>query len=121
MIKRLASAADTGEEMTSDLRAASASDDDLVHGKPLPADPLASDEDKARRLADAYRLPFVDLAVTGISAEAVKLIPLRVLERVVAIPYALEGDVLQVAVTDPENVHGIDELRLAARQTVEFA
>jgi type IV pilus assembly protein PilB len=44
-----------------------------------------------------------------------------VLERVVAIPYSLEGDVLQVAVTDPENVHGIDELRLAARHTVEFA
>ncbi len=128
MVKRAASAADTREEMTSDLREASPSDDDLTQAAPAPvgrngrkSEPPVTDEDNARRLADTYRLPFVDLAVTGISAEAAKLIPLRVLERVVAIPYALEGDVLQVAVTDPENVHGIDELRLAARHSVEFA
>jgi type IV pilus assembly protein PilB len=85
------------------------------------ADHGLSDQEVARQLADRYRLPLVDLAVTGVSPEATKLIPLRVLERVVAVPYALEGDVLKVAVTDPENVHGIDELRLAARQAVEFA
>jgi type IV pilus assembly protein PilB len=125
--------------MSSDLHAAMPRDDDVTQdeaevtrlpveqhgsngGASLPG-PVGggSDEDVARRLADQYRLPFVDLAVTGIAPEAAKLIPLRVLERAVAIPYALEGDVLQVAVTDPENIHAIDELRLAARQTVEFA
>ena len=44
------------------------------------------DFERARVLAEAHRLPLVDLAVTGVSPEATKLVPLRVLERVVAIP-----------------------------------
>jgi type IV pilus assembly protein PilB len=123
--------------MSFDLHAAIPQDDELItaevtqlpvernghsNGTSAPAPSVGgSDEDVARRLADQYRLPFVDLAVTGIAPEAAKLIPLRVLEKVIAIPFAVEGDVLQVAVTDPENVHAIDEIRLAARQTVEFA
>jgi type IV pilus assembly protein PilB len=65
-------------------------------------------------------MPLVDLPFTGVDGEAAKQIPLHVLERVVAIPYAVEDGVLKIAVTDPENVHGIDEIRLAARQPVEF-
>jgi type IV pilus assembly protein PilB len=79
------------------------------------------DFERARMLAEAHRLPLVDLAVTGVSPEAVKLVPLRVLERVVAVPYAVDETSLRVALTDPGNVHGIDELRLAARRPVEFA
>jgi type IV pilus assembly protein PilB len=79
------------------------------------------DFERARQLAEAHRLPLVDLAVTGVSPDATKLVPLRVLERVVAIPYALDDDALRVALSDPENVHGIDELRLAAGRPVEFA
>ena len=47
--------------------------------------------------------------------------PLHVLERVAAIPYAIDGDVLRVAVADPANVNAIDELRIATRLTVELA
>jgi type IV pilus assembly protein PilB len=79
------------------------------------------DFERARFLAEAHRLPLVDLAVTGVSPEATKLVPLRVLERVVAIPYAVDETALRVALSDPENVHGIDELRLAAGRPVEFA
>jgi type IV pilus assembly protein PilB len=79
------------------------------------------DFERARRLAEAHRLPLVDLAVTGVSPEATKLVPLRLLERVVAIPYAVEEDGIRVALTDPDNVHGIDELRLAAGRAVQFA
>jgi type IV pilus assembly protein PilB len=93
---------------------------------PLPAaaesgPPAVTELERARMLAERHRLPFVDLAQTGISSEATKLIPLRVLERTVAIPYALEQGTLQVALTDPENVHAVDALRLAARVPVEFA
>ncbi len=79
------------------------------------------DFERARQLAEAHRLPLVDLAVTGVSPDATKLVPLRVLERVVAIPYAVDDAALRVALSDPENVHGIDELRLAAGRPVEFA
>src|SRR5256885_575524 len=79
------------------------------------------DFDRACMLAEHHRLPLVDLAVTGISPDAVKLVPLRILERVVAVPYAVDDTALRVALTDPDNIHGIDELRLAARRPVEFA
>jgi len=79
------------------------------------------DFERARMLAERHRLALVDLAVTGVSPDAVKLVPLRVLERVVAVPYAVDEMALRVALTDPENIHGIDELRLAAGRPVEFA
>ena len=75
----------------------------------------------ARELATRFRMPLVDLAVVGINPEATKEIPLKVLERVGAIPFAFEDDVLSIAITDPENVHSIDELRLATRYAVQFA
>jgi type IV pilus assembly protein PilB len=85
-----------------------------------PSGPL-SDQDHAYWLAERHRLPLVDLGITGVSPEAAKLIPLRVLERVGAIPYELDDEgVLRVAISDPENLHAIDELRLVARHPIEF-
>ncbi len=81
---------------------------------------LASSLGVARRLAEQYHLPLVDLAVAGVDAEAAKLIPLPVLERVCAIPFATDGTKLKIAITDPQNVRGLDELRLATRHPVEF-
>ena len=43
------------------------------------------------------------------------------LERLIAVPYKLEDNVLSVAVADPSNVHAIDELRLATRHQVELS
>ncbi|MBX5474946.1 MAG: Flp pilus assembly complex ATPase component TadA, partial [Thermoleophilia bacterium] len=82
---------------------------------------IATGEGVARMLAVRHGLPLVDLALAGVDPEAARLVPLHVLERVGAIPYALEGDVLRIAVSDPSNLHGIDELRLATRHQVELA
>ena len=82
---------------------------------------VASSEGIARILASRHRLPLVDLAVVGVDDEAAALMPLHVLERVAAIPYALRDDTLLVAVADPSNLHGIDELRLATRHPLELA
>ena len=38
-----------------------------------------------------------------------------------AVPYAVEEDVLKVAVADPGNLHAIDELRLATKLSLELA
>jgi type IV pilus assembly protein PilB len=73
----------------------------------------------AQSLASRHNLPLVDIVEAGVSSEAAELIPLHVLERVVALPYALEGNVLKVAVADPANVHGLDELKLATRHQLE--
>ena len=82
---------------------------------------VASSEGLARTLAARHQMPLVDLALTGVAEEAAKEIPLHVLERVVAIPYALTDGTLHVAIADPGNIQAIDELRLATRHTLELA
>ena len=62
----------------------------------------------------------VDLAVTSVDPDAGRAVPLHVLEHVCAIPFAFDGSSLRVAITDPQNVRGLDEIRLATRHRVEF-
>src|SRR4051812_42046155 len=90
-------------------------------GAPLVKDALAESLGVARKLAEQYGLPFVDLPAVGVEAGAARIIPLPVLERVSAIPFAVDGETLRIAVADPQDVRGLDELRLATRQSVEFA
>ncbi|MHB8644037.1 MAG: GspE/PulE family protein [Gaiellaceae bacterium] len=81
---------------------------------------LATGDGLARLLATRHQLPFVELAFTGVDPDTAKLIPLHVLQRVDALPYALKDDTLFIAIADPANVHAIDELRLATRHPVEL-
>jgi type IV pilus assembly protein PilB len=81
----------------------------------LVAEGLASSDGVARMLAARHGLPLVDLHMNTVSPEAAMQIPLHVLQRAVALPYRLDGETLHVAITDPQNVHAIDELRLATR------
>jgi type IV pilus assembly protein PilB len=81
---------------------------------------VASSEGIARTLASRFHLPFVDLPLVGITGQAAEQVPLHVLERVTAIPYALENGTLRVAVADPGNVQAIDELRLATSYQLEL-
>ena len=81
---------------------------------------VAAPEGIARTLAVRYQIPLVDLAVVDLDKDAAQQIPLHVLERTVALPYALQGDTLRIAIADPGNLHGLDELRLATRYTLEL-
>src|SRR3954454_8915183 len=85
------------------------------------AEGFAASEGVARMLAARHHVPLVDLPFTGVDKRATDLIPLHVLERLVAIPYALEGDSLRVAIADPADLHTIDELRLASRHQLELS
>jgi type IV pilus assembly protein PilB len=90
-------------------------------GQAILDEGAATSEGIARALATRYQLPLIDLAAQEVDADAAKLVPLHVLERVIAIPYELRDDVLRVAVANPANVHGIDELRLATRYALEIS
>jgi type IV pilus assembly protein PilB len=81
----------------------------------------AVSEGVARMLAARHHMPLVDLPLTGVDKQATEQIPLHVLERLVAIPYALEGNSLRVAIADPSDLHAIDELRLATRHQLELS
>ena len=82
---------------------------------------FAASEGVARMLAARHHMPLVDLPLTGVEKAAGDLVPLHVLERLVAIPYALDGETLRVAIADPSDLHAIDELRLASRHQLELA
>jgi type IV pilus assembly protein PilB len=81
---------------------------------------VASSDGIARMLAARHQLPLIDIALAGVDSEAAKEIPLHVLERICAIPYAYGDGTLRIAVADPANLHGIDELRLATKRTLEL-
>jgi len=80
----------------------------------------ASSEGIARMLAARHQLPLVDLGLVGVNEDAARELPLHVLERVGAMPYSLEDGVLRIALADPANLHGIDELRLATRYQLDL-
>src|SRR5215203_1963360 len=82
---------------------------------------LASEEGLARLLATRHGLAYVELAVSEIDEKAAAEIPLHVLERITALPYALRDDVLHVAIADPGNVRAIDELKLATRHPLALS
>jgi type IV pilus assembly protein PilB len=81
---------------------------------------VASSDGIARMLAARHQLPLIDLVLMGVQEVAVQELPLHVLERVVALPYALNEEALHVAVADPADLHGIDQLRLAAQHRIEL-
>jgi len=74
----------------------------------------------ARALAARHHLPFIDLAAEGVDRNATEAIPTHVLERAVALPYKIAGNVLKIAVADPTDVQTVDELRLATRYTLDI-
>ena len=80
----------------------------------------AQPEGIARSLARRHSLPFIDLQEERVSPDAAELVPLRTLQRVIAIPVSRNGDRLRIALADPSNIHGIDELRLATRYQVDL-
>jgi len=83
---------------------------------------LASSEAIARIVAAQHQLPLVELGAVGVDPLAAEAVPLHVLEQVAAIPYAFdERGNLCVAIADPQNVHGIDALRLASRHPISLA
>ena len=82
---------------------------------------LAAPERVATALSARFGLPVVDLLEAGVSPDAAKEIPLHVLERIVAIPYAIDGGILRIAIADPQNVNAVDELKLATRLQIELA
>jgi type II secretory ATPase GspE/PulE/Tfp pilus assembly ATPase PilB-like protein len=84
---------------------------------PLPADPveLGADERRlelhqARRLADRYRLDFVDMDTFRIDQELFRSIPADLMLRYGFVPYRREGKNLVIVVSDPTDLPMIDEL-----------
>jgi len=70
----------------------------------------AAEVARARRLAERYRLEFVDLAQFSIDHDLFRTIPADLMLRYGFVPYRREGSTLVIVVSDPTDLPMIDEL-----------
>jgi type IV pilus assembly protein PilB len=82
----------------------------------LPAggfqEPQENEREVARKLAQRYRCPFVDLTEQRIDPELFRAIPAELMFRYVFVPLELHNNSLSIAVADPSQVLLSDELPL---------
>ena len=71
---------------------------------------IAAEIAEARRLAERYRLPFLDLAHFNIDHDLFRTIPAELMLRYGFVPYRREGNTLVIVVSDPRDLPMIDEL-----------
>src|SRR5437762_1756037 len=65
---------------------------------------------QARRLADRYRLPFLDVSHFNIDHDLFRTIPAELMLRYGFVPYRREASALVIVVSDPTDLPMIDEL-----------
>jgi type II secretory ATPase GspE/PulE/Tfp pilus assembly ATPase PilB-like protein len=86
-------------------------DSDLYVGSVEPTDAEhAAEVAQAKRLAERYRLEFVDLSQFSIDHELFRAIPADLMLRYGFVPYHREGHALVIVVSDPTDLPMIDEL-----------
>jgi type II secretory ATPase GspE/PulE/Tfp pilus assembly ATPase PilB-like protein len=70
----------------------------------------AAEVAQARRLAERYRLPFLDAAQFNIDHDLFRTIPAELMLRYGFVPYRRDGGTLAIVVSDPTDLPMIDEL-----------
>src|SRR5215204_2735462 len=70
----------------------------------------AAEAAQARRLADRYRLEYVDISRQSIDHDLFRAIPADLMLRYGFVPYRREGNTLVIVVSDPSDLPMIDEL-----------
>src|SRR5919204_7001252 len=76
----------------------------------LGADERRAELEHARRLAERYRLEFVDMETFRIDQDLFRSIPADLMLRYGFVPYRREGKHLVIVVSDPTDLPMIDEL-----------
>lgn len=87
-------------------------------GKILIDQKVVTEELLMRALAKQLSLPIVDLSEVQIPTEVIELIPAEVAEEHSVIPFRVQSNFLDVAMSDPMNMGIIDELRIRTRLNV---
>src|SRR3984893_16335264 len=83
-----------------------------LHVEPpeLGADERRAELERARRLAERYRLEFVDMDAFRIDQELFRSIPADLMLRYGFVPYRRIGKALEIVVSDPTDLPMLDEL-----------
>src|SRR6266571_5883453 len=78
-----------------------------------------TDNEITQFLSQQYRVPAIDLSGYEIDEEVVKLIPKDVCSKHRIIPVSRAGSSLIVAMSDPTNLHAIDDLKFLTGYNIE--
>ncbi|MBS1817748.1 MAG: type II/IV secretion system protein [Acidobacteria bacterium] len=87
----------------------------------LGPDEHVAELDHARRLAERYRLEFVDMDTFRIDQELFRSIPADLMLRYGFVPYRREGRTLCIVVSDPTDLPMIDELGVLLSTPIKVA
>src|SRR2546423_12632626 len=77
--------------------------------------------EQARRLAERYRLEFVDMETFHIDQELFRSIPADLMLRYGFVPYRRNGKMLEIVVSDPTDLPMIDELAVVLSTPIKVA
>ncbi len=80
---------------------------------------LLAEELEAKKLAEKYRVPYLDLSSQELDRDLVQSIPVDFLYRYNFVPLHDTGRVLQIAISDPSDLAAIDSIETYAGKKVE--
>src|SRR5271165_1643667 len=80
----------------------------------------AAERDQARKLAERYRCPFVDLREQRIDPELFRSIPAEMMFRYKFVPLESHNGTLVVAISDPSQLQQTDELALLLNKRLQI-
>src|SRR4030095_11986766 len=94
------------------------------HAEPGTPGPISevdrhAELDQARRLAERYRLEFVDMDTFRIDQDLFRSIPADLMLRYGFVPYRRAGKALEIVVSDPTDLPMIDELGVLLGTPIE--
>jgi type IV pilus assembly protein PilB len=87
----------------------------------LGVDDRLAELEQARRLAERYRLEFVDMDTFRIDQELFRSIPADLMLRYAFVPYRRDGKALSIVVSDPTDLPMIDELAVLLSTPIKVA
>src|SRR5437762_13908906 len=97
-------------------------DTDLhVDSAELGAEERRAELTQARRLADRYRLEFVDMDTFRIDQDLFRSIPADLMLRFGFVPYRRVGNALEIVVSDPSDLPKIDEIGVLLSTPIKVA
>ncbi|MDI6844978.1 MAG: GspE/PulE family protein [Candidatus Saccharicenans sp.] len=80
---------------------------------------LLAEELEARKLAEKYHVPYIDLSTVEVDRELVQSFPVEFLYKYNFVPLSDTGRVLQIAIADPSDLAAIDSIEAFAGKKVE--
>lgn len=80
----------------------------------------ASEEDLVRWLCREYRLPIIDVTGVAPMSQALARVPYEMAERHAILPLGIDGSTLTVAIADPSNLDGLNEVKFCSGCTLRI-